>query len=77
MITQTRFFVTCIAIALMSVGNSVIAAEPAKPALEIKQPAPAKTPPAATASAPKDKTQAVSDDDINRFTNTIVLIKDF
>lgn len=83
MITQTRFFVTFIAIALMSVGTCVIAAEPTKPALEIKQPmpAPAKTPPATTtpasASASKDKTQAVSDDDINRFTNTIVLIKDF
>lgn len=32
--------------------------------------------PAATSPAP-DKKQAVNDDDINRFTNTIVLIKDF
>lgn len=84
--TRIRIFVlaVCVSLGLLSFA-SVSNAQPdltvttskQQPAPVMAKPSPA---PQATATADKgkgDKPQSVSDEDVNRFTNTIVLIKDF
>lgn len=51
--------------------------DPTATPTESKPAATTSTPSAKKAAASDDKSQGVNDDDINRFTNTIVLIKDF
>lgn len=81
---RTLLTALCVSIALIIVGPlSVAAPAQTAPTTPTKQVAPTPNPtkpapPSAQTAAAKEKEKnQVSDDDINRFTNTIVLIKDF
>jgi carboxyl-terminal processing protease len=86
---RTLIFTLCVSIGLVLTGSVSVAkdTQPVQPVISkqatlavnpapSKAPAPSASAPSKAASAP-DKNQPVSDEDINRFTNTIVLIKDF
>lgn len=67
-----RHFVlaVCVSIATVTIGSTSYA-------VPAPQPSTVGQPPASHAAATPDKNQTANDDDINRFSNTIVLIKDF
>ena len=71
----------CVSVLLGSVTFQALAetmdALPVRQSLDQGQVPPETVKPAITQEVNRDKPQGVSDEDINRFTNTIVLIKDF
>lgn len=77
---RTALLAMCVSVALVSTGS--FSAAPAVPTTPTTTPAAipapvAKKPVTTAVKGTPEKGQPVSDDDINRFTNTIILIKDF
>ena len=73
-----RVFISLLGISIALISfNSFAQDAQATPAAAATPVAPTHPANSATTTPPADKNQPVNDDDINRFTNTIVLIKDF